>query len=1074
MKDIIMGYSREELFLIRDKMYPVLPDCMLPQLKHHDLYTIPPLPTETDAEYSIPLVFRPPPSNTGSRLSARGVNPHNLTHVPLLQEIPVNLSSERFEKTESTTGVCYDNLIAIPLEKKCHKTNLLKFSWMNIQSLRNKTLSITDYAIENHIDIMAFTETWLSPGNKDDSTIATLCPKGYNFMHLPRSTGTGGGVGLLYKSNLDLSKVSHDHKSTFEHLQVKFRYQSDNVHLVVLYRPPPNRRNGFTFDIFNSEFCDLVDSLIIDNSKLLFAGDFNVHMDTTDDKEAAVFSSTLDSYGLQQHVLSATHRRGHILDLVITRVDDNIVETVHVDDGMFLSDHFCINSTLKIRKPALPKKEIKTRKLHKIDTDIFSQEIDESPLGKPEDFDSLAELVASYNSILAELLDRYAPQKSRTVTLHPDSPWYNAEIADAKRKRRKAEKRWRRSKLEIHREMYIDARNTVKNMIAKAKASYYSDKIEKAADSKELFKVVDSLLCQKNTSPLPSSDSDAELANNFSNFFAEKIAKIRDHLSSDQSTLPEEAVPNAEADLSEFTPITEEEVKKVILSTKSSSCDQDPIPTPLLKSCIDSILPAVTKIVNLSLESSTMPSDFKKATVLPLIKKTCLDKEIFKNYRPISNLAYIAKVIERTVASRLKDHMDINFLNEVLQSAYKTIHSTESALLKVQDDVLQALDKKKGVVLVLLDLSAAFDTVDHNVLLGRLHKRLGLKGRALKWFQSYLKGRFQNISINGTKSGLWELLFGVPQGSVLGPILFTIYTLPLGDIFRKHNISFHLYADDTQIYVTCDAENINDEISKIEACIAEVRMWMAANFLCLNDSKTEVLLLGSKSFLKDTETISLKIGDHTVNSTTHARNIGAIMDNTMNMQLQINQTCKSAWFALRKIAMIRQYLSQKTAEKLVHAFVSAKLDFMNGLLYKSPSVHVSKLQRVQNAAARLITGTKMREHISPVLKSLHWLPVKQRIHYKILLFVYKALNGLAPQYIRDLIQPVQHVRTLRSSSKCLLNVPRSNSVTYGDRGFSMAGPVLWNSLPEPLQKSESIDIFKKKLKTHLFGEAFNV
>ena len=273
--------------------------------------------------------------------------------------------------------------------------------------------------------------------------------------------------------------------------------------------------------------------------------------------------------------------------------------------------------------------------------------------------------------------------------------------------------------------------------------------------------------------------------------------------------------------------------------------------------------------------------------------------------------------------------------------------------------------------------------------------------------------------------------------------------------------------------MTCDGESIDDEISKIEACIKEVRMWMAANFLCLNDSKTEVVLLGSKSFLKANDTISLQIGDHTVNATPHARNIGAIMDNTMNMQLQVNQTCKSAWYALRKIAMIRQYLSQEIAAKLIHAFVSAKLDFMNGLLYKSPKTYVSKLQRVQNAAARLITGTKMREHITPVLKNLHWLPVKQRIHYKILTFVYKALNGLAPQYITDLIKPVQHIRTLRSSSKCLLKVPKSNLVTYGDRGFSMAGPVLWNSLPEKLQKSKSLEIFKKGLKTHLFREAFN-
>ena len=145
---------------------------------------------------------------------------------------------------------------------------------------------------------------------------------------------------------------------------------------------------------------------------------------------------------------------------------------------------------------------------------------------------------------------------------------------------------------------------------------------------------------------------------------------------------------------------------------------------------------------------------------------------------------------------------------------------------------------------------------------------------------------------------------------------------------------------------------------------------------------------------------------------------------------------------------------------------------MNCLLYGLPSIHLNKLQRVQNAAARIITGTKMRDHITPVLIRLHWLPIKQRINYKLLLFTYKALNGLAPQYLADLIQPTSHTRTLRSCSKLLLKVPRTHSVTYGDRSFGVAGPALWNSLPEHIQRADSLDSFKRNIKTHLFREAF--
>ena len=335
-----------------------------------------------------------------------------------------------------------------------------------------------------------------------------------------------------------------------------------------------------------------------------------------------------------------------------------------------------------------------------------------------------------------------------------------------------------------------------------------------------------------------------------------------------------------------------------------------------------------------------------------------------------------------------------------------------------------------------------------------------------------MTNRTQSVTISGAESDPLELLFGVPQGSVLGPILFTIYTLPLGDILRKHGLSYHFYADDTQIYLSCDLQSVKIATSKIETCIEEIRSWMAANFLQLNDSKTEVLLLGSKSSVSKLGSVSLKIGNESIKSCMSARNIGLVMDSTLNMQQHINSICKSAWFHLRNIGFIRQFLDDATCEKLIHAFVTSKLDFMNSLLFGVPKVHLDKLQRVQYAAARLVTGTKRHEHMRPILYKLHWLPIRERIQYKLMLITYKALNNLAPAYISDLLHPLSHTRTLRSSSKKDLKVPRANSVTYGDRCFSTAAPKLWNKLPEKLKCAPSLNCFKHDLKTHIFREAF--
>ena len=205
----------------------------------------------------------------------------------------------------------------------------------------------------------------------------------------------------------------------------------------------------------------------------------------------------------------------------------------------------------------------------------------------------------------------------------------------------------------------------------------------------------------------------------------------------------------------------------------------------------------------------------------------------FKNFRPVSNLPFISKLIEKSVAVQLVQYIEDNNLDEKLQSAYKKLHSTETALLRVQDDILRAVDRGCTVVLLLLDLSAAFDTVDHGLLLHRLNTRFGIKDKVLAWFKSYLTDRSLFVRINGSNSSQSNLKFGVPQGSVLGPILYLLYTSPLGDIIRRHDMNFHFYADDCQIYFSFDSVS-SDTITRIEAYLQDIATWMSLNKLKLN------------------------------------------------------------------------------------------------------------------------------------------------------------------------------------------------------------------------------------------------
>ncbi len=366
----------------------------------------------------------------------------------------------------------------------------------------------------------------------------------------------------------------------------------------------------------------------------------------------------------------------------------------------------------------------------------------------------------------------------------------------------------------------------------------------------------------------------------------------------------------------------------------------------------------------------------------------------------------------------------------------------KTALLSVTEALRLARAASKSSVLILLDLSAAFDTVNHQILMSILRK-MGISGTALLWFESYLSDRSFRVSWRGEVSKSLLLATGVPQGSVLGPLLFSIYMSSLGSVIQKHGFSYHCYADDTQLYFSFQPDDPT-VTARIAACLSDISSWMMDHHLQLNLAKTELLVFSANPSLH--HNFSIQLGSSTITPSRTARNLGVVIDDQLSFTGHIATTARSCRFALYNIRKIRPFLSEQAA------------------------CTIKPLQLIQNAAARVVFNEPKKAHVTPLFIRLHWLPIAARIKFKVLMFAYKTTTGTAPIYLNLLVQTYAPSRSLPSASERRLVVPSQRGTKSLSRTFSWTVPSWWNDLPISIRTAESLAMFKKHLKTHLFRQ----
>ncbi|KAM9790323.1 uncharacterized protein ACBT44_018929 isoform 1-T2 [Syngnathus typhle] len=979
-------------------------------------------------------------------------------HFPDGSPIPSFWTNSRPPVTPTFRTVNFNNL-----RSPTPAPSSISLALLNCRSLSNKSLVIFELILDNNLDLLLLCETWQQP--LDYFSLNQATPSNYSYIAKPRLSGRGGGIAVFHKRSLSITGLDLNLPSisSFEYLAFSL---PNSTTAVLIYRPPKSHPS------FLSELSELLTIVSSVSYRLLLIGDFNIHIDQPTAPLTSDFISVLECFHLTQHITFPTHTKGHTLDIVCS----SFPLTSSPRPLTFpLSDHLCILFSAPLPSPhKSTKRTISYRNIKTVNPITLCQLLS-SALPSDPTSSSPDDLATTLNNILSDSLDSLAPWKTSSVTFTNSAPWYTPELRTMKQTGRQLERLYKKTRLTVHAETFEQHISSYRDALLAAKSAYFSSLINNTnRNPRILFSTINKLLQPPVTKP-PSSPA---LCNSFLVNFNNKIAQINSSLtdiinnSSSPALLPPLPDRPPFPSLTAFSLVDSSTILDIITSSKTTTCSLDPLPTTLTKACLPVLLPHLTTLFNQSLSLGHFPAVYKLAAITPILKKPTLDPLNLSNYRPISNLSFLSKTLERIVSAQLHTHLQSNNLYEPFQSGFRPLHSTETALVKVTNDLLISADSGALNILLLLDLSAAFDTVNHSILLQRL-RQLGVEGTALDWLTSYLTNRNHFISLSGHTSILSPVTQGVPQGSVLGPLLFICYLFPLGTVIRKLNLDFHCYADDTQIYIRTTPTR-NPSLTHFETCISTIKAWLTHNFLKLNSDKTELLLIGTKSSLNKTGSITLTIDSSNITPSPLARNLGIIFDPTLSFQPHVSSVVKTSYFHLRRIAKIRHCLSLPAAESLIHAFISSRLDYCNSLLTGITAHSLHRLQLVQNSAARLLTHTRSREHITPVLHSLHWLPMKERIIFKILLLTFKALHHLAPTYLSDLLVPYCPNRPLRSSNTSRLTVPKSKLKSFGDRAFSCTSPRLWNSLPQSVCDSPTLPIFKSRLKTYLFSQAYDL
>ena len=672
-------------------------------------------------------------------------------------------------------------------------------------------------------------------------------------------------------------------------------------------------------------------------------------------------------------------------------------------------------------------------------------------------YDDIDDAVPKWEELVIEILDKYMPFKTKRVR-NKRSPWLNAMIFKLMKERDKMKNKAKLNKVERYWKEYRRLKNKVTFENRKAKKKYYCEMLSKTQNRSQSWNVLNSLISNgRSSSSFVSPCNDNE---NMANKFNLHFANVAQSLLIDKCEITSPTKLQCVDKSLSLSTVYERDVLKEIFKLKNKkSVGIDGISTYIIKMCANELVGSITYLINKSIIDGRVPDKWKIAKIIPLHKKG--DKLNPDNYRPISLLPCVSKLLERFIQIQLIEHLNINEILLPQQSGFRPNHSTTTALIRVTDDWLKAMDSGQYTGAVFIDLQKAFDLVNHELLLLKL-KCLGIVDKSLDWFVSYLSNRKIITSLNNVMSEGRQVTHGVPQGSIIGPILFVIFINDLASSIDQ--CSYHLYADDTVLYYSHKDPNIVQSILNAE--LQNLGVWMNRNQLKLNCQKTVSMLFGTRRMLSKHDNLTLQMKNIAIEKVNSTKYLGVCIDNELKWNIHVEHMCSKIGKMVGFLGRLRYFVNEESLKIIYKSIILPHFDYADAIWQSTSKTSLDSLQKLQNRAGRIILKLNPYLH-TPVLQIhdiLGWNKLSCRQNEHMYIMMFKILHGLTPGYLKsDLVFKVYNY-SLRSNGNLNLPKPKTNNCK---RTFFYRGASMYNQLSLHARNSSTVQSFKLNVQDYL-------